>query len=127
MMSRITLNLRRAGEQLNSETDTVPKSFLFDHRRRARQASKVIWDTLSFSRGVRTTQQRIAIASVTRDIELTFARPVTSTMLATPDAGAGVENPYEKSLRPTNEDLKLEGPRRPPPAITIQSDSNQIV
>lgn len=39
MMSRITLNLKKAGVQLNSTAFSPPKSLLFDRRRRRRRSS----------------------------------------------------------------------------------------
>ncbi|KAF4621789.1 hypothetical protein D9613_012207 [Agrocybe pediades] len=39
MMSRITLNLKRAGEEITSDSLPSPKSLLFDRRRRRRSSS----------------------------------------------------------------------------------------
>ncbi|KAF8887459.1 hypothetical protein CPB84DRAFT_1786890 [Gymnopilus junonius] len=88
MMSRITLNLKRAGEQLNSDTLSSPKSLLFDRmRRRSRQLSErrpsfiMTFPLPAFPATI--------INSVSGSTEIVFAHPSPLPTPITPDERIG--------------------------------------
>ncbi|KAF8959124.1 hypothetical protein BDZ97DRAFT_1761624 [Flammula alnicola] len=102
MMSRITLNLKKAGERLNNDCLSSPKSLLFDRRKRRRRPSSMNYPSLTMSLPTPT----LAAAAVNHiaGTALRFARPIPPT----PNTIDEIPEPNES----------YEAYKKPPPVLT---------
>jgi len=83
MMSRITLNLKRAGEQLNADLSS-PKSLLFDRRRRRSRQFSERHPSFIMTLPLPTFPANI-VNPASGGTEIVFARPIPLPTPITPD------------------------------------------
>ncbi|KAF8187770.1 hypothetical protein BJ912DRAFT_969587 [Pholiota molesta] len=116
MMSRITLNLKKAGHRLNSTTLPTPKSLLFDRRKRRRRSSATN-PYPSFVMSLLASLPPTAVDQLASS-PLTFAPPIPTRNTAneTPEPNMNV-----------NEHINVILPDQPPTALSLPSRSLQMV
>ncbi|KAF8148187.1 hypothetical protein B0H34DRAFT_737244 [Crassisporium funariophilum] len=100
MMSRITLNLKKAGHRLNADSLAAPKSLLFDRRRRRQSSSANFWEHSGFNITMPPSDQRRSI---------TFAHPLPS------------ENPSPLDESTSTQSGERYNVLEPPPAFFLPS------
>ncbi|KAF9474587.1 hypothetical protein BDN70DRAFT_936524 [Pholiota conissans] len=107
MMSRITLNLKKAGKRLNSDTLSSPKSLLFDRRgKRRRRSSTSFYPSFVMSL---STSLSPAVIDQLAGSPLTFAPPLTPNTV------------IELSEPNYNNSLNVKLPDEPPKALSLAS------
>jgi len=108
MMSRITLNLKKAGEKMNS--DNLPKSLLFDRRRRPRSLSHNL-ENPSFTTSLPPpTFPAATLGALIKGNELVFAHP---SPMPTPST---LDERFE-----LNSGFEAQPHKKPPPVLILQS------
>ncbi len=103
-MSRITLNLKKAGVQLNSNIFSPPKSLLFDRRRRRRRRSST------------TTYPSFIMSLLPSIASITVPNEMAGSLMVLPPP-AGTAGPL---IAPANDDKNERG------LEDIQEDHNAI-
>ncbi|TFK38994.1 hypothetical protein BDQ12DRAFT_650639 [Crucibulum laeve] len=98
MMSRITLNLKKAGRSVEERTFSRQKTFLFDRLRRRRQSTVDGLEHPSFALSFPNGEDRLT--NQTQSIQITFAGAVGQETSTVFDGGGGQITQFEQPRRP---------------------------
>ncbi|KJA16276.1 hypothetical protein HYPSUDRAFT_47476, partial [Hypholoma sublateritium FD-334 SS-4] len=116
MMSRITLNLKKAGVQLNSNVFSPPKSLLFDRRRRRRRSSTTTYPSFIMSL-LPSIAPGAAVPNSVAGNPLIFPPPASIAEFLPPVPSVEIEpQDIQENIAAVNPESAVDLVMRPPPA-----------